>query len=493
MKQSLLTLILVFSFTCSYSQSDTLRMGLEEVVRMAQTGAPDVQIAETAVKNGFWRYQSFLADYRPQISFGATLPNLNRSIQAITLPDGSDVFIDRALMSNVANLSLGQDVALTGGSIFAQTGLERIDLFETDNNPGSTSYLSTPFAIGFQQPLFQFNALKWARKIQPLVYEEAQRAFSEDMEDVAFNAAQLFFDVLVAQISLDAAKRDKRDADTLLVISRGRFDVGRIAETELLQIELSAMNADAALASSMLALQTSTEALRNFLGIQEAVYFEPATPGEIPVFDIDADQALSLARLNRSESVTFERQLREAEQEVARAKGTTGPSADINGYFALSQTANMFGDAYVDPLDQQRLNVQLNVPIADWGKARSRIEIAKSNQELTQLQVQQNRINFEQEILIKVQQFSLLRNQVDLQLRAYDVAQRQLDITRQRYRIGKIAIADLNISIGQEANARAAYVSALRDFWLAYYDLRRLTLYDFENQQSLKRTSRGND
>ncbi|NRA51912.1 MAG: TolC family protein, partial [Phaeodactylibacter sp.] len=170
-----------------------------------------------------------------------------------------------------------------------------------------------------------------------------------------------------------------------------------------------------------------------------------------------------------------------------------GPSADINGYFALSQTANMFGDAYVDPLDQQRLNVQLNVPIADWGKARSRIEIAKSNQELTQLQVQQNRINFEQEILIKVQQFSLLRNQVDLQLRAYDVAQRQLDITRQRYRIGKIAIADLNISIGQEANARAAYVSALRDFWLAYYDLRRLTLYDFENQQSLKRTSRGND
>jgi len=470
------------------AQPDTLRMGLEEVVRMAQTGAPDVQIAQTAVENGFWRYQSFLADYRPQISFGATLPNLNRSIQTITLPNGSDAFIDRALMSNLANLSLEQDVALTGGSIFAQTGLERIDLFETDNNPASTSYLSTPFAIGFQQPLFQFNALKWAKKIQPLVYEEAQREYSEDVENVAYNAAALFFDVLVAQLSLDAARRDKRDADTLLVISRGRFDVGRIAETELLQIELSAMNADAALASSALDLQTSTEALRNFLGIQEAVYFEPATPSEIPVFEVDAGQALSLARQNRSEAVGFERQLREAERELARARGTTGPSADINGYFALSQTANMFGDAYVDPLDQERLNIRLNVPIADWGKAKSRREIARSNQELTQLQVQQNRINFEQEILIKVQQFSLLRNQVALALRAYDVARRQLEITRQRYRIGKIAIADLNISISQEASARAAYVSALRDFWLAYYDLRRLTLYDFENQESLKRS-----
>lgn len=488
MKHYFFVVLLALSGNLAQAQPDTLRMGLEEVVRMAQTGAPDVQIAETAVKNGFWRYQSFLADYRPQISFGATLPNLNRSIQTITLPNGSDAFIDRALMSNLANLSLEQDVALTGGSIFAQTALERIDIFETDNNPGSTSYLSTPFAIGFQQPLFQFNALKWAKEIQPLVYDEAQRAFSEDLEDVAYNAALLFFDVLVAQLNLEAAQRDKRDADTLLVISRGRFDVGRIAETELLQIELSAMNADASLASSRLDLQTSTEALRNFLGIQEAVYFEPATPGEIPVFDIDADQALSLARQNRSESVGFERQLREADREVARAKGTTGPSADINGYFALSQTANMFGDAYVDPLDQERLNIRLNVPIADWGKARSRIEIARSNQELTQLQVRQNRVNFEQEILIKVQQFSLLRNQVDLALRAYDVARRQLEITRQRYRIGKIAIADLNISISQEASARAAYVSALRDFWLAYYDLRRLTLYDFENQQSLKQS-----
>ncbi len=489
MKRLLLLLIFTPAFNAAaLAQPDTLRMGLQEVVRMAQAGAPDVQIAKTAVENGFWRYQSFLADYRPQINFGATLPNLNRSIQTITLPDGSDAFIDRALMSNLANLSLEQDVALTGGSIFAQTGLERIDIFETDTNPGSTSYLSTPFAIGFQQPLFQYNALKWAKRIQPLVYEEAQREFSEDMENVAYSAALLFFDVLVAQLNLEAARRDKRDADTLLVISRGRYEVGRIAETELLQIELSAMNADAALAASQLDLQTSTEALRNFLGLQNAVYFEPATPDEIPVFDIDADQALDLARRNRSESVAFERQLQEAEQEVARAKGTTGPSADINGYFALSQTANRFDDAYVDPLDQERLNIRLNVPIADWGKAKSRIEIARSNQELTQLQVQQNRVDFEQEILIKVQQFSLLRNQVDLALRAYDVARRQLEITRQRYRIGKIAIADLNISISQEASARAAYVSALRDFWLAYYDLRRLTLYDFENQQSLKRS-----
>lgn len=485
-KKTFLALCLLASFGAQ-AQVDTLRASLADVVRMAQRGAPSVQIAKTAVRNGFWRYQSFLADYRPQINFGATLPNLNRSIQPITLPDGREAFIDRALMSNLANLSLEQDIALTGGSVFVQTGLERIDIFATGTNPASSSYLSTPVAIGFQQPVFRFNELRWRREIQPLLYEEAQRGFSEDMEDVAFEAAVLFFDLLLAQLSLEAAQRDKRDADTLLAISQGRYEVGRIAETELLQIELNAMNADAAVAGSQLSMQTGTEALRNYLGLEQALYFEPYTPDEIPVFDIDADLALELARRYRRESVVFERQLREAEQEVARAKGTTGPSANINAYFALSQTAVALGDAYMSPLDQQRLNISLNVPIADWGKARARMEIARSNQELTQLQVQQSKINFEREVLIKVQQFSLLRNQTDLSLRAYEVAQRQLDITRQRYRIGKIAIADLNISIGQEANARTAYVSALRAFWLAYYDLRRITLYDFENQEALQR------
>ncbi|MCB0577947.1 MAG: hypothetical protein KDD10_01385 [Phaeodactylibacter sp.] len=58
-------------------------------------------------------------------------------------------------------------------------------------------------------------------------------------------------------------------------------------------------------------------------------------------------------------------------------------------------------------------------------------------------------------------------------------------MTRKRYRIGKILVTDPNIAISEEANARRAYISALRTFWLAYYDLRRLALYDFEQGQPL--------
>lgn len=42
----------------------------------------------------------------------------------------------------------------------------------------------------------------------------------------------------------------------------------------------------------------------------------------------------------------------------------------------------------------------------------------------------------------KVQQFGLQRNQAGLALRAYDVAKKRLDMTRKRYRIGKILVTD---------------------------------------------------
>jgi len=238
----LLCLFFWISFSLSaQEQKETLTFDLKDLIANAQKEAPDVQLSETKLTNNYWFYQSYLANYKPDIDLVATLPNLNRSIREITLPDGTQQFIESAFMSNNIGVRLSQNISLTGGNIFAQTDLERLDQFKTATNPGTTSYLSTPINIGFNQPFFGFNQLKWDKIIQPLRYQEAKREYSEEMEQIAYDAATFFFDVFNAQISLEAAQRDRANADTLFSISKGRYSVGRIAETELLQIELSAM------------------------------------------------------------------------------------------------------------------------------------------------------------------------------------------------------------------------------------------------------------
>lgn len=471
----------------AFTQTETMRVNLKEVVQMAQGEGPGVRIAKTKLTTNYWLYQSFLADYKPEISVVGELPQLNRSIREITLPNGEQSFASSAFMNNSLGVQLSQDIALTGGSIFASTGIERLDIFRTSTAPRSTSYLSSPIVIGFNQPFFGYNQLKWNKKIEPLRYDEAIREYSEEMEMVAFDAAEIFFDVYFAQINLEAAERNKINADTLFAISKGRYSVGRIAETELLQIELGSMNSDTELAEATLNLQSNSEALRNFLGIKKAIKFDLITPNDIPNFSVDPELALKYALKNRSKTIEFQRRLAESEAAVAQAKGQNGRNINLFGRFGLTQTASSLGDAFSDPKDQEQLTLGIQIPIADWGKAKSRMEIARSNQELEQMNIEQERISFEQGILLRVNQFDLVRRQVALGTRAYEVAKKRENITRKRYLIGKIGISDLNLAIRELNEARRNYMVTLRSFWLAYYELRNLTLYNFEKEEHLIR------
>lgn len=462
----------------------TLTLTLDETVKLAQSDAPDVLIAQTRLSNNYWIFRSFEADYKPQIFFNATIPSLNRTINQVTLPSGSVSFIPQSFMRNSTSVSVTQRVARTGGTFFASTGLERLDIFGLNKE---NSYLSNPITVGFSQPIFGFNSFKWNKKIAPLEFDLAKRSYSENMEAVATDAAALFFQVYIAQISVSAAEKDLANADTLYRISKGRYSVGKIAETDLLQVEIAQMGADAALSQATLDLQQSTENLRNFLGIKNPVDFNLVPPIEIPDFSIDVDKALEYAQKNRSDILDFERRRLLAEQNVDRAIGENGVDIRVSGQVGFSQTDPTFAGAYTSPLDQERLTLSLSVPIMDWGKAESERQIAESNLEVIQMQIEQDKTNFEQNIRLRVRQFDLLRMQAKLAERTYEVSQKNFDITKNRYLIGKIGVTELNIAIAEQDKRRRNYMNALRAFWLAHYEIRRLTLYDFMNEEELQR------
>lgn len=74
----------------------------------------------------------------------------------------------------------------------------------------------------------------------------------------------------------------------------------------------------------------------------------------------------------------------------------------------------------------------------------------------------------------------MLKTRVAITGEADQIAQSRYDIAKATYVIGRISITDLNIALGEKDQAKRAYISSLRDFWTAFYNLRTLTLYDFE-------------
>jgi outer membrane protein TolC len=84
-----------------------------------------------------------------------------------------------------------------------------------------------------------------------------------------------------------------------------------------------------------------------------------------------------------------------------------------------------------------------------------------------------------------VRQFEMLRLQIEITRKSDQVAQTRYNVAQNRYLIGKIDITNLNIALNEKDTAKRSYIDALKSFWMAYYDLRRLTLYDFAERKLL--------
>ncbi len=474
-------------YTFGVDAQETIKLTLDEAIAKGQKQSPSSQLAKTSWTTSRSIFRSTMANYRPQITLNGTIPDVRRSNVKNTLDNGEQVFLRSASIGSSLGLRLEQDISKTGGTVFVGTGLDYFYNFALDGREATSQFASDMIFVGLEQPLFGFNRMKWDRELAPIRYSEATRQFAEEMESISLDVARLYFDVFASQLTLEAAQEEKLNADSLYEISKGRFSVGRIAETDLLQIELSSMNANARLSSTTLQLQTATEALRNYFGIKESVIFDLIPPTELPLYILNEEEALKLARNNRSKSFEFQRRLLEAEQDVDEVRGTTGFQANLFARVGLTQNAEDFGEAYKDPQDSEFITLGFQVPIADWGKTQARMDIAESNQELERMRVEQERINVDQQVILRVNQFNLVREQVALALRAYEVSQKREEITRKRYLIGKIGVTELNLALQAQNSARQSYVNALQAFWLAHYELRGLTLYDFVRGVSLVR------
>ncbi len=74
----------------------------------------------------------------------------------------------------------------------------------------------------------------------------------------------MFFEALAAQTQEKIYQLNVANQDTLFKISKGRFDLGKIAENELLQIELSLLNARNTLEQATLQKEMAYQELKRF-------------------------------------------------------------------------------------------------------------------------------------------------------------------------------------------------------------------------------------
>ncbi|MBN2634889.1 MAG: TolC family protein [Prolixibacteraceae bacterium] len=483
MKRLILTIIFAIVLTTFAKAQDTLKLSLDEVIRIASTQSIDAFRNKNMYLASYWEFRYYQAERLPSLSLSSDLVNFNRSISNYYNPETKEeTYINRETFNSNMSLSLSQNVALTGGRLFLQS-----DVGMLKNLAGNekTSYSSTPISIGFSQDLNGYNQLKWRSKIEPLKFEKAKKGFIQDIEELNIKSTRNFFSLINAQIQRGIAETNLANADTLYRIGQGRFQVGTVTQDELLKMELDRLNAEQSLSLAQIEEQRALASLNSFLGLDKNTVIECVVPTEIPELKIDPDLAIAQALENNPEILNQQQQVLQQDESVARAKSEAGINTSLFAQYGLNQSADQLEDVYTEPDKSQRFTVGLSVPLVDWGRRKGRLSMAKSNREVALATIRQERIDFEMDIMQSVLEFNLQSGQVANSAKADTVAQMGYNVTFQRFLIGKIDVIKLNIASNDQESARMAYLNRLRDYWTSYFRIRSITLFDFENKRPL--------
>ena len=454
---------------------------IEEVIHRAQSQSPAFKQTETRLENRFWQYRFYRTNYNPQIRMNSGGGQLySNSITPIRQPDGSIIYLPINQINPGVNFSLQQPIQWTNGMVSVNSSYN----YFRDLNSQTTQWNGSPMYIRLDQPLLAYNKYKWDKLIEPIRYEESKRDYSEGMEQIGREAVNFFFSVMDSQVNLQIAQYNLANNDTIYKIEQGRYNIGTTSEDKLLQVELQLLRSRQDVGQANLALQTASLDLRTYIGLRNGEKFELVLPEQIPIFEVSEEEALAHAKETRSAYVAFERRKTEAESAVAQVRGQLY-QVGVTAAFGLNNVGTTLHDLYQNPSKQQVATVTFNIPIVDWGRRRAQMQTAYANKKLNDYVIAQDEVTFEQQILTQVRQFEMLYLQIEITKKSDEVALKRYTVAQNRYLIGKIDITNLNIALTEKDNAKRGYITALRSFWTAYFDLRRLTLYDFDERKYL--------
>lgn len=453
-------LILVFNSLVGYAQSP-----LNTLIAQARTTSPEAKVLELSNQQNSYNQNLQLASLKPNLSLTSNLPGFTRSINSITQPDGSLKFQTQSQAYSSLGISASQAIAVTGGRISLNSGLNRIDLFDPSNN---TAWSSNLFVATVSQPFFQFNELKYLKtnltttqKLNNARYEQSVATFNQKI-------ASLVLDYYYAaqQVKLLTTQVAKQ-AET---INRTAYlaEAGKILQEDVDLLELERKKAENQLQN----LRISVSGLEKQLAFH---YGNKATLQQIENLNLTerppapSKESLQALAINSPTLLANAQAQQQAKQNVIRQKQNNGLSANVDVSFGYNQRADNIGGIYQNPLDRQMATLSVSVPILDGGRAKYNQLLAQNQLEQAELSEQISTQSVKQQIENVINQFEQLSNEIALAEASVALAQNRETKYADLFAAGKITVDQYLEAQNYTQNIAFNVLQARVNYWRLGY------------------------
>ena len=286
-------------------------------------------------------------------------------------------------------------------------------------------------------------------------------------EQVATFTALTYLEALRSGREVEAARADVELAQTLLKLAQDQHAAGVATGVDVTRAETRLAQERVRLSQAQTASEQAVLNLQRVVGLQLGAALTLTDPLRFRVEPLPTiETAVQEAGEARPEVRIAEAQLSLTGLERRAAQADLLPSVDFVGDYGVSGITPTN-----TALPTRRVAVQLNVPVFNGGLTRGRIEAASSRERQAELELGSVRGQVEEDVRLAFSALRTTAEQVAAAQQSVGLAQRELEMARDRFRAGVGDNVEVVTAQAALSNARSAEVTAL-----AQYNAARLNL-----------------
>jgi outer membrane protein TolC len=333
--------------------------------------------------------------------------------------------------------------------------------FKPGTFPGFTSTFIGPFKnfdarMGLAQTIFNLSTLRNFQAGRAGVrVAEVEEGLAR--EQVATATALAYLETMRAGRAVSAAQANVTLAQTLLKLAQDQRDAGIATGLDVTRAETRVAQEQVRLSQT----QTDSEAaglqLQRIVGLPLGSSLTLTDPLRFAQETLPAiETAVATAEDNRAEVQVAQAEVAVNDYQKRAARAEQLPSLEFLGDYGVSGITPV-----TSALPTRSYAIQLNVPIFNGGLTRGRIQVASSRENQAKLQLASIRGQVEEDVRLA---YSSLRTTAETVLAAdltVTLAERELEMARDRFRAGVADNIELVNAQTALANARLDQVTAL--------------------------------
>ena len=400
-------------------------------------------------------------------SGGANATDLLQTYRAAQANDPVIAAARAAQQAGQEKLSQGRSLLMPSVNLNANTTINDLT---TQFNPtvpplltgGTDRYNSNGYGVTLVQPLFrQQNWVAYSESKLQAMQSDLKYKIAE--QDLIVRVAQAYFDVLIAQDSVELANAQMNAISEQREQAKRNFEVGSATITDTLEAQARYDQTGAQEIAAKNNLEVKRSALQQLINaapgeldpLGKDFKLEVPQPANIEKWVSEAEQSnLQLAIAQASAEI--------ADKEVARNRGGHYPTVDmVANYSRNNANGGSFGIG--TDTTSKSIGVQLNMPLFEGGAVNSRWREAEANRERARQELINAQRNVEQQTRQAYLGVVSGVSQVQALKQALASSQSVLDASKLGQQVGVRTNLDV-------LNAQQQLYSTRRDLYQAQYN-----------------------